>query len=169
MRCSPRQGPIAGVLRLQSKTLRCFAPPCKGEANARTPQRQAGETGRIDPGRAAAMFARTILLVFLIIITTEKPALSKERETQYIVTGNDLHSLCLSKSRYIEWFVAGVLDGYERSVETGSRGLYCIPNAAKTAQIVDLSCIYIRSNPQYRHYSAAFMIQQALIEAWPCP
>lgn len=114
------------------------------------------------------MLNKSIIFMIISTMSFSSAALGKERETKYLIDGNDLYSLCSSSNRAAIWFISGVLDGYERAVETGSAGMYCIPANAKTTQIIDLACNYVRNNPKYRHYSASFMVQQAMLEAWPC-
>ena len=45
---------------------------------------------------------------------------------------------------------------------------YCIPDAAKATQGADVVCKYLADNPAQRNKSAASLVRQALIAAWPC-
>jgi hypothetical protein len=45
---------------------------------------------------------------------------------------------------------------------------YCIPDVAKAAQGADAVCKYLADNPAQRDKSAASLVRQALIVAWPC-
>ena len=45
---------------------------------------------------------------------------------------------------------------------------YCIPDTAKATQGANAVCKYLADNPAQRHKSAASLVRQALIVAWPC-
>ena len=52
-------------------------------------------------------------------------------------------------------------------VRDGVEG-YCIPDAAKATRGADVICKYLADNPAQRNKSAASLVRQALITAWPC-
>jgi hypothetical protein len=45
---------------------------------------------------------------------------------------------------------------------------YCIPSAAKATQGAEMVCKYLADNPAQTEQSAAALVRQALIAAWPC-
>jgi len=45
---------------------------------------------------------------------------------------------------------------------------YCIPDIAKATQGAEVVCKYLADNPAQSDKSAAALVRQALIAAWPC-
>jgi hypothetical protein len=45
---------------------------------------------------------------------------------------------------------------------------FCIPDATKATEGADAVCKYLADNPAQRDKSAASLVRQALIAAWPC-
>jgi hypothetical protein len=45
---------------------------------------------------------------------------------------------------------------------------YCIPDAAKATQGAEVVCKYLADNGAQSNQSAAALVRQALIAAWPC-
>ncbi len=45
----------------------------------------------------------------------------------------------------------------------------CQPTGLNSDQLRDVIHLWLRDNPVRRHESAPILIQEALLEAWPCP
>ncbi len=45
----------------------------------------------------------------------------------------------------------------------------CQPSGLNSDQLRDVIHLWLKENPVKRHDSAPFLIQEALLEAWPCP
>ena len=92
---------------------------------------------------------------------------------RFFYTGNELWSLCSGKSDYASGvcigFVAGVADTL--AVGTGILGLgrACFPEQVTEGQARDVVKRYLEQHPERRHYTAANLVAEALVEAFPCP
>jgi len=93
-----------------------------------------------------------------------------------VVTGNMLHEGCNVIAGPIgeltcKLYISGVIDGISDEVVINGKGDYpvCIEPKVTTSQIVDMTKVYLRDNPDKRHESAAFLIRRVLTEAFPCP
>lgn len=80
-------------------------------------------------------------------------------------TGNDLYER-LTSSEFIpksfgSGFVAGVTDALNGV-------LTCPPYHVTIEQAKDIVLLYLQSNPQSRHLTAAELIAHALSKTWPC-
>lgn len=111
-------------------------------------------------------------------------------------SGNDLFQYCASNRSFISGFVAGAFDKTEidynaflglffdmldpdpSKVKTGEKSLtiwspvikgYCSPAQINVQQVSDIFCHYMTTNPATRHTGAAYLLNQSLIQAWPCP
>ena len=85
-------------------------------------------------------------------------------------TGNQLLTLCESKGGSSE----GVCIGYIEGVSDASEGKtwdgtpYCAPKGATNGQLVKIVTKYLNDHPEHLHLSAHSIVQQALLEAFPC-
>ena len=60
--------------------------------------------------------------------------------------------------------------GYVMGVSDSLNGTNaCQPTGLNSDQLRDVMHQWLEDNPVKRHESAAVLIQQALLEAWPCP
>lgn len=98
-------------------------------------------------------------------------------EAQQFVDGNALYSACETRKWEVEWYSMGVVDTliqelqvYSVFDEEFSRKVFiCVPPGAKSKQVIDVTCNYLRDNPENRHWSAWMLVSNAAVEAWPCP
>jgi Rap1a immunity proteins len=132
-----------------------------------------------------------IWAVFLLII-------SAQSANAGFYTGNDVFPFCASNRSFVSGFVAGAFDkgeldsasffnyvlmapappnnkkaGPEFDGENFGKYAneiqqYCTPKNANLAQVVDIYCQYLTTNPATRHLSAATLFNHALTKAWQC-
>lgn len=64
--------------------------------------------------------------------------------------------------------------GYIQGVADASRGenwkerSYCVPRGVLTGQMQKIVVKYLNEQPEILHYTAYILVQQALLEAFPC-
>jgi hypothetical protein len=46
--------------------------------------------------------------------------------------------------------------------------LFCVPYGVAGLQIKDVVVNYLKANPQQRHFLAAALVFDALVQSWPC-
>ena len=71
---------------------------------------------------------------------------------------------------------SGLCIGYVGGVQDTARGwhreakiqLYCIPEAAKSDQLIRVTLKFLENNPAQLHYSAATLVETAFVLAFPC-
>ena len=106
-------------------------------------------------------------------------------------SGNNLIDSCGIKNDFVGGYVAGVVDtvGSVQStamdyisnpdndavaasglfaVVLNKIGPFCAPKGMNVAQARAVFCKYLRENPKERHKSAATLVVQSLVEAFPC-
>lgn len=85
-------------------------------------------------------------------------------------TGNELLDSCnRNDSSFVSGYVVGVYDHIEMNRSEGQKRFICIPTGAQARQVRDIVCGFLVRHPENRQWSAAALINNALIEAWPCP
>lgn len=103
------------------------------------------------------------ILVLLISALTPLPA------DAYYIDGNYLHQRCKEKSPFVVGYVTGVVDAHGLSGANPSRLVSgCIPFRVSSSQASDVVCKYLESNPKGRHQVASLLVDEAVVEAWPC-
>ena len=89
--------------------------------------------------------------------------------------GNKLLDYCHDYTEVSD-FGAGLCIGYLAGVQDTARGwqqeakiqLYCIPEAAKSDQLIRVTVKFLENVPAQLHYSAATLVEAAFVEAFPC-
>ncbi|WP_176762507.1 Rap1a/Tai family immunity protein [Pelagibacterium luteolum] len=91
------------------------------------------------------------------------------------VDGNFLHDLCSRAPQSAQSYAIGVADEtFMMQQSVGDDGLplipayICIPAGVSSLQVKDSVCAYLADNPESRHWPAAILTRNALLEAWPC-
>jgi hypothetical protein len=64
-------------------------------------------------------------------------------------------------------YIIGIHDA-DQGAEPRSLGSYCVPDAVRSPQLVDIAYKYLQDHPANRHESAAFLVRQSFRELWPC-
>lgn len=80
------------------------------------------------------------------------------------IKGEDLHTR-LSKAMLLS-YVTGVDDLGAMTGDVVRR--YCRPEGSTNGQMADVVSKYLTLNPETRHLGGAYLVRQALYEAWPC-
>jgi len=108
-------------------------------------------------------------------------------------TGNDLNSLCQGGGQnFVTLYVAGVIDKAEQDVvltnseitalealqhadKLASIGVltqsiqgFCLSKEIIPSQAADVVCNYLRDHHETRQKPASFLVNDALVKAWPC-
>jgi len=64
-------------------------------------------------------------------------------------------------------YVKGISDALDGNPIDGFRA--CLPTGVIIGrQVKDIAIAWLKANPQYRHFSAATLVAEALSEAFPC-
>jgi hypothetical protein len=86
-------------------------------------------------------------------------------------SGNDLWAQCSGNSDYLSGLCRGYVTGIADAM-TNVAGIYgrraCIPMPVTVGQTVDVVKQYLGQHPEQRHYTASYLVAQALAEAFPC-
>ena len=83
-------------------------------------------------------------------------------------TGNEVFEKCTAdEDRYFDGgFCAGYIIGV---VDERIESAFCPPKDVTNGQFYDVAVMWLRDNPQVRHFKASSLIRTALAKAWPCP
>lgn len=102
----------------------------------------------------------TALLVCISIYIGERPAVAG------FITGNELLEKCEGESGSI---ARGYCYGYVAAVNDSFLGVaVCLPGGVQLGQLIDVTTVFLRGNPQRRHQPAAALVWDALTRAFPC-
>lgn len=90
--------------------------------------------------------------------------------------GNKLHEACQNSRDSLDWYIVGAIESdtwwvNDTTVDGHAVELkdpYCLPVPTNARQAMDVVCKYIESNPDRRHFPAAYQVRNALSEAFPC-
>ena len=103
-------------------------------------------------------------LMFLLLILYSGIAF-----TAY-VDGNVLLSNCENDLDVVQGhcigYITGVADTSKGKTHEGNR--YCVPEGVLAGQLKKIITKYLNDNPKNLHLSAFSLVQDALIEAFPC-
>jgi hypothetical protein len=65
-------------------------------------------------------------------------------------------------------YVVGLMDGFATGSQISKSRGYCTPPSATAGQATAVACKYAREHPTEWHVPAAYLVIQALQDAWPC-
>jgi hypothetical protein len=84
----------------------------------------------------------------------------------YYETGNDIYDGCTTKQQvgFCLAYAAGIADAAYFTPMSG----ICIPLGVQLSQVRDVMVGYLDEHPETRHEPAYYLVNRALIEAWPC-
>lgn len=66
-------------------------------------------------------------------------------------------------------YMRGFIESATAASGSGQRPAFCAPEAAPVGQIKEIFLKYAADHPQYLHVTAVRIVQQSLVEAFPCP
>lgn len=92
-------------------------------------------------------------------------AVEAQMSVRNTIKGEDLLNR-LSKAMLLT-YVTGVDDLGTMTADGARR--YCRPEGSTNGQMADIVSKYLTLNPENRHLGGAYLVRQALHEAWPCP
>lgn len=121
------------------------------------------------------MKSRPIVFFFLLTATTSASAQHYD--------GHEFNKICISSksSTFSSGLGLGLVAavGDIESIKSHGRRflpdhpsfqpLFCLPQNSSLGQLFDVACKFSNNNPSHRHAAAVANIQNALIEAFPCP
>jgi len=88
------------------------------------------------------------------------------------LTGNGLYAECTSGNSADQadclGYITGVYDGIALMQDVDNKHLICIPQGVIRGQIKDIAIAYLRDHPATRQESAAPIVANALLAAYPC-
>lgn len=122
----------------------------------------------------------TILCVALLLATGPALAgwgefLKRLQTTAAFYDGNMLHEACSQPLETIEGegcygMVFGILEAVAMFTRQGVvTARFCLPDGAKTDQIIRVVIDYLNDHPEQWHYSSAYLTVESLGIAFPCP
>ena len=65
-------------------------------------------------------------------------------------------------------YTGGVIDTHENWQVFAERETFCLPDQAEVDQLIRVAMKYLEDHPAQLHYNAAYALQVALREAFPC-
>jgi len=110
---------------------------------------------------------RKLIIVVLLADTLSTPSLA------IYTSGNELLDSCTSVETHNQFecsgYVRAIADAFEIfGYISPENAITCIPTRVTVGQLRDVAVRYLRSNPERRHFGAAFLLHRAFGEAWPC-
>jgi len=117
-----------------------------------------------------------LLMVVLLFSFSQTSAAGT---TQSLYTGNDLLDLCeayldddpinISRGRTCFAYAGGIVDAHDNFVGWGDlKKEWCKPENMAVKQSVRIVTKYLQEHPQDLHKSAASLVTNAFIKAFPC-
>jgi hypothetical protein len=110
--------------------------------------------------------AMALLVVFLV---------GAQAQGQGFYDGNQLkrgldllNSVGLAERSTDDRLAAHMSFGYVLGAADASVGLACLPANVTQGQITDIVLKYLGDHPDRRHYRAASLVREALLESFPC-
>lgn len=86
--------------------------------------------------------------------------------------GNRLQSLCTEEGQIGLTMCMGYISGVSDTIDSSKNNLFgykvCQPQRVSVGQIKDISVVWLKQNPQFRHFPATVLVIAALAEAFPC-
>lgn len=86
-------------------------------------------------------------------------------------TGEQLHDTCQSDHGACIHYIQGVIDGTNTAFawQDSTFRYACTPKGITGDQLKDVVLLSLSENPEERHNSAASLVLNALLDAYPCP
>ena len=87
------------------------------------------------------------------------------------VNGNTLHEWCKASSPQVISYLMGSYDAYELDqmlLDESPKNKVCLPESVLSSQAADVVCKYVADTPSTRHYPAAALVWNALLDSFPC-
>jgi len=109
-------------------------------------------------------------LMFLLLVLYSSVAFSVEVDVYVYVDGNYLLNLCenddIVPRTFCLAYITGVSDTSQSKNWKGLR--YCKPNGVVPGQMKKIVTKYLNNHPEKLHLAAYILIQNALLDAFPC-
>jgi hypothetical protein len=88
-------------------------------------------------------------------------------------TGNQLLSECEAPAATTDAFsclrfIVGMNNMHNIDTECGRQPFYCLPTEATNGQLKRIVEKYLRAHPEELHRDTAYLVVEALMEAFPC-
>ena len=96
-------------------------------------------------------------------------AIAMPASAQTYRNGNDLLGDCSASRDVCVSYVMGVVDAivFQQRIVTRKKFL-CIPGDTTSGRLADIVMDYLRERPENRRWSAALLVNNALVAAFPC-
>lgn len=126
------------------------------------------------------MHSSRLLFLILTVLTLMPSAhvLAEERPVGQFMTGNSLWELCSADEDdeigaiYVgrcNGYIIGVVDAAKVIPELeGAKSSICTPIGLTQGQAQDVVKLYVKNNPDKRHWAASFLVVMALKSSWAC-
>jgi Rap1a immunity proteins len=123
--------------------------------------------GKFGIGQIGDYMDRRLLTVAAVTAILVARTAAADAAVNFFETGNSLLAQCQSANNsydraYCDGYSAGVID------TLSTLKMICPPVGATDQQVSDIIVNYLVAHPEWRHYTAPSLAQQALLAIWPC-